>query len=929
MKKTSFVKSIQFWTIIIIMTIGGSVIAIDIVRSYHDFNLRADQMCTDYTSSQKEIIQQEVLRVVELIHYERAQREVLTRSKIKSRVEEAYVIAQNIYQENKATKSQDDIEKMIVCALRPIRFERGTGYYFATRLNGMEVLFADKPEMEGVNLLDMQDTNGQYVIRDMIEIVRQSGEGFYEYHWTKPGAEGNDYKKISFIKRFEPYDWFIGTGLYVDDVENEIKGDLLSTISRVRFGKEGYIFVNRLNGDALVSNGKRFSGERKLWEVFDRDPEKMRNIFEKEYNAALKPKGDYIYYSHIKLTDPTKESQKVSFIYGIPELQWLVGAGVYLDDVEAFIARMETGLTHQIKGKILYVVLITMGVVLFLLFLLSRFNRMLKKDFNLFLSFFHQAALSHVPIDRSQVQFYELDRMAESANKMLADRKQAEEALRASEERYSAIFHEARDGIVLIDAETGRIADCNPQFEEMTGRPLSDLRQMEIWEIRPPDKVEIAKEKFHEIRKEGHGGSIELEFQKPEGTIVPIEFVSKRVTFKNRSLVISVARDITERKQTEETLQKMERLKSIGTLAGGIAHDFNNILLGMFGNIAIAKEDLPIDHPSRKALEGAENAMNRAIRLTKQLLTFAKGGAPVTDHIRLGGLVKDVVRFDLSGSNIKLVFKSSDDLWLAEVDKGQIQQVFSNLTVNARQAMPDGGHLYVTLENAEVSGNAVPGLRQGRYVRILVTDEGIGISPKHLDRIFDPYFTTKQAGTGLGLATVYSIVNRHGGSIGMDSILGKGTTVTLYLPASMSQQVPDKNEAESSGTDREQSARVLVMDDEEIIRDVVTEMLKKSEYSVETTDDGQKAIQMCTQAMESGTPFDVVIMDLTIPGGMGGKEAVEDILKICPETKVIVSSGYANDPVMANYAEYGFHGVVAKPYTRDVLLKELNRVLQK
>ena len=928
-KRTNFTKLIQLWGIIFLIGLGGSIVAIDTVRSYRDFNFLADQMRTDYTAQQKQIIKNEVERVVDMIRYEKAQSERLTKSKIKSRMYEAYAIAQHIYQKNKTAKSKDEIQKMILDAISPIRFEHGNGYYFISRLDGEAILFPSNPKLEGKNLLDVQDTHGQYLTKDMIEIAEQPGEGFYQYYWTKPNAEGNNFKKISFIKQLGLYDWFIGTGLYVDDVDNEIKAELLSTISRIRFGKEGYIFINRLNGDALVSNGKLFSGTKKLWEVFNKDPEKMRNIFEKEYNAALKPEGDYIYYSHIKLTDPTKESPKASFIYGIPELQWLVGAGVYLDDVEIEIALMQTELNSQIKTKMLYSALIAVGIVVFFLFLFNRLNRRLKKDFNLFISFFNQAALSYESIDRDKVQFDELDRIAENANKMLADRKHAEEALKVSEEKYSAIFHEARDGIVLIEAENGRIADCNPQFEEMTGRSLSDLRQMKIWEVRPADIVERAKAKFHEVKRKKYGKSAELELQKPDGTIVPIEFVSKLVEFQNKNLILSITRDITERKRAEEALQKMEKLESVGTLAGGIAHDFNNILMGLFGNISIAKEDLPKDHPSVKSLEDAENSMNRAIRLTKQLLTFAKGGAPVTERIRPDILVEEVVRFDLSGSNVKPVFKPAGDLWPAEADKGQIQQVFSNLAINARQAMPDGGHLYISLENADISRNAVPGLKQGKYIRIMVTDEGTGIDRKHLDRIFDPYFTTKQAGSGLGLATVYSIINKHGGGICVESQLGKGTTFTLYLPASESRQLPETKQPEAKGTGIEQTARILVMDDEEIIRNLVTAMLERSGYSVETSADGQQAIEMYKQELEDGNAFDVVIMDITIPGGIGGKQAIKDILKIHPEARVIVSSGYANDPVMANYAEYGFHGIVAKPYTRSKLLEVLSRVLEK
>ena len=557
-KRTHFIKLIKLWGIIFLTGIGVSIVAIDVIDSHREFNFRADQMRADYIARQKQIIKQEVNRVVDLISYEKTQSEILTRQKIKSRVYEAYSIAQHIYQQNKTAKSEAEIQKMILDALRPIRFEYGSGYYFVTRLDGVEMLFADKPEMEGLNLLNVQDTRGQYVIKDMVAMAKRSGGGFYEYHWTKPDSEGNDFKKISFIKRFEPYDWFIGTGLYVDDVEGQIKANLLSTISRIRFGKEGYIFINRLNGDTLVSNGKLFSGTKKLWEVFNKDPEKMKDIFDKAYNAALKPQGDYIYYSHVKLTTPNKESPKASFICGIPDLQWLVGAGVYLDDVETDIAVMQTKLNDQIKGKMFYSILIVMGIVALFFLFFSRLNRGLKNDLNLFVSFFNRAAYSDEEIDRKTIKFVELDQMAEYANKMLTDRKQAEDALLEKERFLQNVFDGIQDGISVLDPELN-IIRVNQWMEKLYSdhKPLIGKKCYDVYQQREsicPWCPSVNAIKTGEPQNEIVPYPTE---ENPEGWIdvsaYPMKDAQGRVL-----AVIEYVKDITDRKRVEEALRESE-----------------------------------------------------------------------------------------------------------------------------------------------------------------------------------------------------------------------------------------------------------------------------------------------------------------------------------------------------------------------------------
>ncbi len=392
--------------------------------------------------------------------------------------------------------------------------------------------------------------------------------------------------------------------------------------------------------------------------------------------------------------------------------------------------------------------------------------------------------------------------------------------------------------------------------------------------------------------------------------------------------LVCVHTDITERKQSEADLQKMEKLKSIGTLAGGIAHDFNNILTGLFGNINIARLHLDKGHPACKSLREAEKSMDRATSLANQLLTFSKGGDPVREDARLDRFVEEIVRFDLSGSNVKPVFRFPEDLWLAKVDKGQVNQVFSNLTINANQAMPNGGHLYVSMENADIARADAQKLKPGKYIRVTFRDEGIGIDRKHLKRIFDPYYSTKKAGNGLGLATVYSIIDKHGGHISVDSEPDKGTAFTLYLPASEESSAFSTVDGATQEFSSVQTGRILVMDDETMIRQVASDMLEASGYSVETAPEGQIALDKYKQAMRTGNPFDVVIMDLTVPGGMGGVETIKALLAIDDQAKAIVSSGYSADPVIANYSDYGFKGMITKPYSMEKLQQVLDQVLQ-
>jgi len=381
---------------------------------------------------------------------------------------------------------------------------------------------------------------------------------------------------------------------------------------------------------------------------------------------------------------------------------------------------------------------------------------------------------------------------------------------------------------------------------------------------------------------------------------------------------------MAERQRMEDELLKARKIKSVGVLAAGIAHDFNNLLTGILGYVSLAKVVAQTNATVVAYLTAAEQACQRATALTQQLLTFAKGGAPVRHTVSIVELLQECVSFALRGANVRGDIQIVKDLWPVDVDAGQINQVIHNIVLNAMQAMPGGGAVQMRAENIVLAAGVPFPLPDGRYVKITVQDSGCGIPKEVLSNIFDPYFTTKSEGSGLGLATAYAIVIKHEGYITIASEVGVGTTVIIYLPASQKAAVSATTHAPVplSG-----SGRILVMDDEDMVRSVSRHLLENLGYTVECVQDGTEAVAAYQRAQATGQPFAAVILDYTIPGGMGGLETLTHLRTIDPQITALLSSGYANNPVMADWAYYGFSGVVAKPYTLAQLQEALHNVL--
>ena len=383
--------------------------------------------------------------------------------------------------------------------------------------------------------------------------------------------------------------------------------------------------------------------------------------------------------------------------------------------------------------------------------------------------------------------------------------------------------------------------------------------------------------------------------------------------------------DLTEIKQLQEDVLRTQKLKSTGMLAGGIAHDFNNILLGLFGNISLAKSELVKSDTAYALLEDAETSMSRAKDLTTQLLTFAQGGDPVKSAVTIEQTIRETANFNLTGSNIKVVIEHPEELWHVNADKGQISQVISNLVINARQAMADGGLLKIKMENAALSENEYASMELDKYVKISIKDQGVGISEKNLEKIFDPYFTTKQEGNGLGLAIVHSIILKHNGYIYVNSEPGRGTTFVIYLPAIETDSYHTERSQQDGGQHADaRPLDILLMDDDRLVLTVTTRMLEKLGHRVVTCTNGLKAINAYKKALDEKKPFDLVIMDLTIPGGMGGQKAIQQVLEMDPAATVVVASGYSTDPVLAGFRKYGFKAVIKKPYTLEKIRQTID-----
>jgi len=513
----------------------------------------------------------------------------------------------------------------------------------------------------------------------------------------------------------------------------------------------------------------------------------------------------------------------------------------------------------------------------------------------------------------------------------ITERRKDEEKIQQSEAFIRNILDTVDEGFIVIDRDF-RILTANRAYCSQVGESCASVIGRPCFEVSHrtlrPCYEEGEECAVRHVFETGEPHTSLHRHHDSKGSILYVE--TKAFPIKDGAgtvtSVIETVNNITEKHLLEEEQLKTQKLEAIGLLAGGIAHDFNNLLQGVFGYISMARIMHDQKLKSLEMLEQAEKALHMSVNLTSQLLTFSKGGKPLKKRLDLRSVLENSVQFALSGSRVDYRLQVDKGLNLVEADDGQIGQVIQNIVLNAEQAMPMGGTITIAAGNVGPDQPELfPMLQQGNYVVISIKDNGIGIPEQYLSKIFDPYFTTKDKGSGLGLATSYSIVKNHGGAIDVKSKLGEGSTFFIYLPAIAAVEMSEPAVSENVQTSRK--GRILLMDDEAIVRDIAGLMIRSLGHELELAEDGEEAIARYREAMETGRRFDMVVMDLTVRAGMGGEEAIKELLKIDPDIKAIVSSGYTDSSAISDYRKTGFRACLTKPYDIDLLNVTVNSLL--
>jgi signal transduction histidine kinase/ActR/RegA family two-component response regulator len=1035
-KKVSFISYLIRYFLIVISIVGVIVISTLVFFSYYQYIINIQNTKNEYLEYQKKLIKSKVDDILESINFSVSESKRKAREVVKSEVETASKIASNLYKKYINLIGKQATLTIVKESLREIRYNNGRGYFFAIDMDGNEILNADKPELEGTNLSFIKDSEGRFVVKDMIDIAKNKKEGFYEYIWSKPGMEGNKFKKISYIKYLPELGLIIGTGEYIEDIIEDAKKDILAKASNVRFGKSGYIFIFDFEGTYLVHIKKELIGKTRFWYV-DKDGVQVGNELLK---LSLQPEGGYLSYYWLRGQD--EYVKKIAYAKAFPQWKWVICCGLFEDEVNEILIEKEKEFSADLKRQLVFILLILIGVLTSFYLFSFYYTRLLRKDEGGILDIIKDNS-DNFEIKNFPFKFSEFERIGDSIVRYKIEIEKFKSELLEKNEEYKRLIEFLPLPVTIISNDKYLFAN-NEALE------MLKISRGEIYKYSPYDFIYGEKSCFSDLLKfDSHILNRLLFLKDTTGRIFEVDVTSTKILYEGNQAVLCVYKDLTEIKSAyeqikrdkeliekvlenigdavivldgnknivmlnsfaeslksfgncksfsecfkiyndddlvtedilsgiydkssdehlfkkafrleknheslivsisvskiytddgdidlaivvirdltsvinnERSINQIARIESLGQLAGGIAHNFNNVLAAVLNSIEIIRLHL-IDNPEIKSLtDDVKETVRKAKSITGQLIAFAKGGEPVKTHFNLNKTVSEIMKVVLSGANVI----TNINLYLKPLivygDEGQISQVIQNMLINALQSMDKKTNIlrvhtrYCEMDKDTLVGEyAVP---KGRYAEVIIEDNGCGIDEKIKKKIFDAYFTTKQDGTGLGLSSSLSIINKHGGHITFKSVPGTGTTFFIYLPLADNSTVSN-NEDEHIEDITTKFNGILVMDDDRFVRNSLGLMLKNFALRVFKSSHGEEAIKILRENIKD---IQVAILDLTVPGKMGGLECLKYLKEIKPELVCVVSSGYFDDPVLGNFKEYGFDGVLTKPYTIESLKKVL------
>ncbi|OFX82797.1 MAG: hypothetical protein A2W99_14125 [Bacteroidetes bacterium GWF2_33_16] len=903
-----------------------------IFQKYTAYKEESHRVQQDYLETQKKFIKKETLDAIDFINYRRHQTDNALKELLKNRTYEGFSIAQNLYNENKNQKSQAEIKKLIIDALRPIRFNNGRGYYFIGSLTGIEILYPGEISSEGKNLFDLQDDMGNFIVRDEISVVKTYGEGFCHGYWKKPGKENQSAQKISYVKLFTPYDWYIGTGEYIDDFTKDVQKDVLDRISKIRYGKEGYIFINTYNGDALITDGALVAINKNLWEL--EDPTGVK-VIQEERNAVKNPEGDYIYYSWRKLTT-TEITKKMSFVKGIPEWQWMVGAGVYTDEIDSTLKQYKDTLIKTIQKDII----IILSVLLTILFLLSFFSFYISKKANSsiesFLHFFKKASHDFILIDEKKIYFSEFKSLANSANNMVREMKKTQ-LLKIEEEVYfEGLFESAPEAIVLT-GNSGNVIRVNKEFTKLFGFTKTEIHHKNVDDfIVPPELIDEAKENFQRTES-GSNVSIETIRMCKDGKRIYVSILATPIINKQGKIgTYIIYRDISQQKLTEQSLseaklraEESDRLKT--SFLTNMSHEIRTPMNAIIGFSTLIKNpSLPVEDRI-EYLNIIDKSAYNLLTIIDDIIDVSKLEAEQLSINKINTNINTIIDELLMSfeehkksneiKNIRLYAKKGfpNKDFIVNTDPKRFKQVFSHLLDNSLKFTEQGKieFGYYTQESTLIC---------------FVKDTGIGIPEEKKPFVVKPFRqadesdTRKYGGTGLGLSISKKLIENLGGKMWFESETGVGSSFYFSIPFEDSAKISTEQDAKPDiiSQNNWKNKRILIAEDAVTNFKFLEAVLERTNAQITWAKDGKEVLDNVDKTPD----FDLILMDIQMPI-LNGHEALKQLKLKGIQIPIIAQTAYAMETDRQEIIDLGYDDYIIKPIEINLLLNKISKFLNK